>query len=370
MTGVSCPLLSEIDELKILFVGETWKGSSARSLREAMAELPGLWIDDIGEDHYAPKGRSLVVRGANRVLRRWYQAELAAELERRLNVLHPDVLVVYKGGKVDADTVRRVQASGVCTVNVFPDYSPHAYGEQLKEAMGTYDLVLSTKPFHPQTWARVYGYSNPCVFVPHGYDPQVHLWQEPPSNQDIDLVLAASWRPQYERLLVEMAELLGNLPVSVALAGVGWQERRRLFPAHWHFPGGLQGRAYGEFLRRGKIAIAPVHTEVVINGACQPGDEDTTRTYELASAGCFFLHRRTPYARTVYDESTEVPMWDDARELVSLIRQYLPREAERHAMAAAAHRRAVPAYSIPARADSVAAHIRDFVMLRKQEGRI
>lgn len=367
---VNYPLVSNGDDLKILFVGETWKGSSARSLREAMADLPGLWIDDIGEDHYAPKGRSFAVRIANRLLRRWYQVELAAEIERRLNVLRPDALVVYKGGKVASGTVRRVQSRGICTVNVFPDFSPHAYGQQLKEAMGTYDLVVSTKPFHPQAWARVYGYSKPCVFVPHGYDPHVHLWLEPPDNQDLDLVLAASWRPQYERVLVEMAGLLEDLPVSVALAGEGWQKRRHLFPSHWLFPGGLYGRAYGEFLRRGKIAIAPVHTEVVINGVRQPGDEETTRTYELAAAGCFFLHRRTPYACTVYDESSEVPMWDDARELVALIRHYLPREAERRAMAAAAHRRAVPAYSIPSRAESIAEHIINFVAHRRQAGRI
>ncbi len=30
------------------------------------------------------------------------------------------------------------------------------------------------------------------------------------------------------------------------------------------------GRAYGEFVRRGKIVIAPVHTELVINGQRQP----------------------------------------------------------------------------------------------------
>jgi glycosyltransferase involved in cell wall biosynthesis len=356
--------------MKILFVGATWKGSSDRSLREALVNIPGLWIDDIGEDHYATKGGSVVVRISNRLLRRWYQAELATEILQRIYTLNPDALVVYKGGLVTAETIRQVQTCGICTVNIFPDCSPHAYGQQLKEVMGTYDLVVSTKPFHPQNWAKIYGYSNPCVFVPHGYDPQVHFWLEPPKEQDIDLVCAASWRPQYERLMVEMAGLLQDVHLSVALAGNGWAERRYLFPSHWQFPGGLYGRAYGEFLRRGKIAIAPVHTEVVIDGARQPGDEDTTRTYELAAAGCFFLHRRTPYVQQIYDEATEVPMWASAQEMVALIRQYLPCETDRRAMAAAAHRRAVPAYSIPARAESVAAHIRGFVLRRKQDDRV
>jgi spore maturation protein CgeB len=106
-------------------------------------------------------------------------------------------------------------------------------------------------------------------------------------------------------------------------------------------------------LRRGKIVIAPVHRDVLIGDVRQPGDEETTRTYELAAACCFFLHRRTEYVQKIYDEKTEVPMWDSPVELVDLIHYYLPRERERREMAAAAHARAVPAYSIPGRAAQV-----------------
>ena len=120
----------------------------------------------------------------------------------------------------------------------------------------------------------------------------------------------------------------------------------------------MYGRSYTKFLRHGKIAIAPVQTRVVIAGQRQPGDEDTTRTYELAAAYCFFVHKRTSFARTVYDEASEVPMWNDSEELVSLVMHYLPRESERRAFAAAAHARAVPDYSIPSRALKVLEHVR------------
>lgn len=343
--------------IKILFVGETWKGSSARSLCEALAVLPDVYMDELGEDHYFPKGKSLVVRGTNRLLRRWHRAELTREIAAKISALQPDVLMVYKGSGVSTEVVQRAKQSGVFTVNVFPDYSPHAYGAELREAMGEYDLVVSTKPFHPANWNAIYGYANRCVCVPHGYDPAVHYWPEPPGEQDIDVVLAASWRPQYERLMVELGDVLGDEQISVALVGPGWAERRDRLPSIWQVSGGLYGRAYGEFVRRGKIVIAPVHREVFIGGIQQPGDEDTTRTYELASAGCFFLHRRTPFAMTVYDENREVPMWDDASELADLIRLYLPQEEMRRVMAARAHARAVSDYSVPARASQVIAHI-------------
>ncbi|MEN3352129.1 MAG: hypothetical protein V7640_287, partial [Betaproteobacteria bacterium] len=134
---------------------------------------------------------------------------------------------------------------------------------------------------------------------------------------------------------------------------------------HWQFTEALLGRAYGEFLRAAKIAIAPVTRELLIGGVKQPGDEETTRTYELAAANCFFLHQRTDYVATVYDEHTEVPLWREAAEIAELVRRWLPDPEGRRAMAARAHARAVPAYSIPARAREVLGHVRDVVARRR-----
>jgi spore maturation protein CgeB len=250
-------------------------------------------------------------------------------------------------------------------INIFPDCSPHAHGRRLQESMSCYDLVISTKPFHPQLWQSVYGYRNSCVFVPHGYDPAVHYWGDPSPSQAYDVALCCTWRPEYHRLMRSFANALDDDRVSVAIAGSGWSAHRNQFPQHWHFVGLREGPAYGEFLRSAKIAIAPVNREMLIGGVKQPGDEDTTRTYELAAAHCFFLHQRTDYVATVYDEQNEVPLWGDATELASLVRHWLPDEAGRRLMAARAHARAVPAYSIPQRAVGVLQHIEQLIKVRK-----
>jgi spore maturation protein CgeB len=230
--------------------------------------------------------------------------------------------------------------------------------------MSRYDLVISTKPFHPLRWQSVYGYQNLCVCVPHGYDPEVHYWANPSSGQVYDVALCGTWRPEYHRLMRSFADALGDSQVSVAIAGSGWGGHRDQLPRHWHYVGARTGRAYGEFLRSAKIAIAPVNRDVVIRGVRQPGDEDSTRTYELAAAYCFFLHQRTDYVATVYDERHEVPLWDDATELASLVRRWLPDERGRHLMAARAHERSVAAYSIPQRAASVLQHIEQLIKTR------
>ena len=344
--------------MRILFVGDSWQGSTARSMREALAVMPDLQVDDVGEDRYFPAGTSVVVRGSNRLLRLWHRAELERDILADLAARAPDCLLVYRGGGVCADFVRRVRQMGIFTVNVFPDYSPHSFGALLRASLGAYDLVVSTKPFHPGGWASVYGYTNRCVCVPHGYDPKLHVWSDPPGVQDFDVVLAATWRHQYQVVMERLAVLCQDLGLRIGIVGNGWRERIGQSQPGWHVAPALSGRAYGEWLRRGRIVVAPVHRDAVARGVRQHGDEDTIRTYELAAMGCFFVHRRTPFAQTVYDERTEVPMWDDAEELANLVRHYLPLDRERADMARRAHGRAVPAYSIPNRAKQVVEQIR------------
>ena len=194
--------------------------------------------------------------------------------------------------------------------------------------------------------------------VPHGYNPRVHLWSGPAVSHEYDVALCGTWRPRVQnRLMRSFAAVPGTSELTVAIAGSRWTEHREELPSHWQLLGPRTGRAYGDFLRAAKIAIAPVTRDVVIRGVKQPGDEDTTRTYELAAAHCFFLHQRTDFVATLYDERTEVPLWADARELAALVQRWLPDEAGRRSLAERAHRRAVPAYSIPQRAASVRAHI-------------
>lgn len=350
--------------MRLLFVGETWQGSSARSLREALALKPQIIINDIGPDHFLPNYHNLPLRIANRLLHPLQLRELKRAVLDAMSGFRPDAVLVHKGTNIGVTLLEEIQKSGIPVVNVFPDYSPHAYGRQLQDEMGCYDLVISTKPFHPARWQSVYGYTNPCVFVPHGYDPAVHYWADPSPSQAYDVALCGTWRPEYHRLMRSFAEALDDDHVSVAIAGSGWPTRRGQLPRHWQHVGPRTGRAYGEFLRSARIAIAPVNREVVIGGVKQPGDEDTTRTYELAAAHCFFLHQRTDYVAGVYDEQDEVPLWGDATELASLVRRWLPDEAGRQLMAARAHARAVSAYSIPQRAASVLQHIEQLIKER------
>jgi len=327
-------------------------------MMEAIAQIPDIELDEVGEDHFTPRHRAKWLRGIHRGLRVFYRAELSREIRDALVAFRPDILLVYKGSSVLSNDIEFAKKMGIRAVNIFPDYSPLVYGDGLRRALGVYDLVISTKVFHPAIWNTTYGYLNRCVFIPHGYDPSVHEFPFFPSSFDFDIVMVANARPQYELILQAIAGAFPYRSVKVGVSGPGWHGLRSRFPSHWTFAGAVHGRAYSMWLRRGAIVIAPVNSDVVIAGQRQHGDEDTTRTYELAAANCFFLHYRTPFVKELYDEVAEVPMWSDFEELNALIGKYLVEPESRRVMAMAAHARAVPAYSIPARAAEVVNYLR------------
>lgn len=352
--------------MRILYVGESWLGSCARSLKEALRRRADVVLDEVGEDLWFPHPRARWLRLVNRVTAPAYRREFAAHVLGRVRDFRPDVLIAHKGTPIRAELIDAVRALGVFTANVYPDYSPHAYGDAHARAVGSYDLVISTKSYHPGLWQKTYGYANPCVFVPQGYDPALHLADAPPAAPRFDVVLVATWRPEYGRLMQDLAAALGDEPVRVAIGGHGWEEQRATLPSSWEILGAPLGQAYVQTLRLGRICVAPLTRDVRIQGRQQPGDVDTTRTYELAAAHCFFVHRRTDYVRQVYDERREVPMFDDATELAAHIRHYLGHEGERLEMAAAAHRRAVPAYSLDARVAEIVASVDERLATRRR----
>ena len=340
--------------MKVLYIGESWLGSCARSIKEALARQPGIVLDEVNEDLFFPIAhREKWLRGIHQVLRPSYRREFYRETLKKIRIINPDCIIAYKGWHLGADFLRAIKALAIPTINIYPDYSPHAYGRAHKEAVGVYDMIISSKPFHPRLWQSTYGYSNTCLYVPQGYEPALHLVDSPESNQPFDITMVATWRPEYGELMKRLGKLLDKKNIKVGIGGNGWSEHRSDYPDNWVFAGALHGRAYIDWLRSGKICLAPVTRDVRIGDAQQPGDEDTTRTYELAAAHCFFIHRRTDLVQTLYDETTEVPMYDSADELAEKILHYLPRSKERLRLARNAHQRAVPAYSLDARAADI-----------------
>src|SRR5688500_11698779 len=98
---------------RILFIGETWQGSSAHSLREGLAQQPNVVISDVGEDHFLPNYRHLTLRIANRLLRRIQLRELENAVLHAMSGFRADVVVVYKGASIRVGLLQEVRRSGI-----------------------------------------------------------------------------------------------------------------------------------------------------------------------------------------------------------------------------------------------------------------
>ena len=335
--------------MKLLYVGESWLGSCARSLREALARCEGIELEEISEDVGFPAGSSLPSRVLNRLAQPIYRRDFENGLLCKIDAFKPDVLITYKGFRITSRCLEAIRVRGVRTVNVYPDCSPHAHCTDHRKAVGGYDLVISTKPFHPTYWKSTYGYSNRCIFVPQGYDPNLHYRKAMSDHYKFDIVLIATYRQEYGRLILEISEELASLPMRVAIGGYGWSHLESKLPEGWTCIGAVHGREYIETIRSARICLAPLTTEIHISGQRQPGDQDTTRTYELAAAYCFFIHQRTAYIEAMF-RGTDLPLFGDPRELTQHVRYYLSHAEQRVAIATSVHDLITDTHSLDSRA--------------------
>lgn len=336
--------------MRILFVGEFWQGSCARSLCEGLVRQ-GVVIEEVHETMFFPKWQNLLLRAFLRLQNVLIRHDIEAEILWKLRQMGQAVVVVYKGAQISVDIINKIKRTGSYTINVYPDCSPFAHGEVLKKALGKYDLVVSTKPWHPAAWRTLFGYENLCRFLPQGYDPALHFQEiDEQQEQPVDVLLVATYRKEYGAIIQGLTRETDLHDYNIRIHGAGWQSAGIEIPANWQLGPPIHGHAYREMVSRAKVCIAPVTREVIIDGKQYPGDEDSTRTYELPAMGAFFIHRRTDYLKQIFDEQTEVPMFDTPEELAGHIRTALKNPAQRLAMRRASQQRCVNSYSLDRRA--------------------
>lgn len=346
--------------MRVLFVGNFWLGSDARSLKDCIAARADVLLEEFDLDHYTVRGDSTFVRAARRLMASHLSNRLNKEIYDKAINFQADVIFVYKGNGIYPHTLERIKKEGIYTCCYFPDPSPKMYGDMLAKCMGLYDLVFSAKIFHPSLWNECYKYNNKCEHVSHGYDPYLHTRVSLDESPRFDVALIANWRGEYESIMSAVFSDPACREMTFLIGGTGWDRHANFefVPRGVEFCGGVYGQGYVDALRSARIVIAPVWSDIRFNGKQIQGDMVTARTFQLAAAYTFFLHKRTEEALATYDEQSEVPMWDDADELIPLLVHFINNDERRRSLATNAHARAVPAYSLHEAADMICNRIR------------
>ena len=323
--------------LRILFLGENWFGSCARAccyaLRRAGCDVQDIDVQTLMPQWRQPSNRAIARLLRPRIIREYNDLILDSAVQFR-----PDILLAFKGAFVNSSTLDALHSSGVALYNYYPDTSPSAHGRHLASSIRVYDCVFYTKKF--------WGTSVPeglegrhMVYVPHGYDADVHR-PLPLNSTDTQLygkkvLLVAGHTPEKECLLSELMRFRPDIDLQIY--GPRWTELGRspnLRPCTRGVP--LYGSQYAKAIADAAICLGIMSGKV--QGVTQ-GDETTTRSFEIPACGGFMLAQRSDGQREYFEEGREMECFGSFEEMQDKLRWYLSHEAERERIRAAGLRR-------------------------------
>ena len=328
--------------MRILFLGENWYGSCTRACCYALRRL-GHSVQEVDAQTFFPQVRTL----HNRLLLRLWKRQLVREYNEAVlttaTIFKPEILLAFKGNYVEADTLRRLRTLGIALYNYYPDTSAFAHDGWLQQSLPEYDCIFSTKRFLERDLrARIA--VKEVVFLPHGYDPDIHhcnsIANKFNNHYVCDVGVIATHTLYKERVLGTLVTALPDIDLQIW--GNQWERCRSEGLRKFIRRTALIGDSYTKAINSFRINLAVMSGKV---GGSSMGDETTTRTYEIPACGGFMLHERSSELAELFEENKEVVCFDNTEGLVEKINYYLTHEEERKAIAQAGYNRCVPAYS-------------------------
>ncbi len=329
---------------------EHWFGATGRSLAQAFREI-GWLVHEVDSRSYGFSGRSIAARFAARALSPLARAEYARAILNAAKDLDVNVVLTMKGHDIPAHVLATLRQNGITTVNFYPDYEFARTGMPV-ERLDEYDLVATTKSFHiPFLQERLT--KAQVALVQHGFDPAIHRPVRGDSDgsmyaRDICYVGNAS---SYKRdWLVALAATMPEQ--SMAVFGLGWAEAAAGTPlARAVADHQVSGDFYAREVGRSRVNIA-LH----MGPSTEYGWQDfvSTRTFEIPACSGFMLHIDNPEVRTLFEAGQEMDTFASPDELSDKVRYYLGHIAEREAIAARGHFRALSDHTLASRAKTIA----------------
>ncbi|MDB5677667.1 glycosyltransferase [Sphingomonas bacterium] len=330
----------------MLFVGDFTVWQTAAGLAEGFRRL-GWDVTEVSSNDALLHSRSLGLRAAGRLLypaaRRSHNADILAAADR----VAPHVMLTVKGNFIAAATLKELRRRGIATVNFYPDRDFDHDGMPA-DALDQFDLVATTKAYQLPHLTERLG-KDRVAMIHHGYVPAVHRRRTPAGEipaylWDVSFIGNAS--PEKLAWLEPVARAIGDARMIVI--GNRWSELAAGTAVAPHvFGGPLVGDQFARAIEHSRINIAVHHGA---GGAQGWADQVSTRSFEIPACGGFMLHIDNAEIRTLFEPGREIDTFADPTELVAKVEHCLAHDADRRAIADAGHARAVPAYSLHARA--------------------
>lgn len=319
--------------LSVLVLHERWPGATGLSAVNALRRA-GASVHSATEAETIPLNwQSTTLRVAGRALRALAVREFNAQLLGRARLLEADLLLVFKGPFVQAQTLRALRAEGMRCVNFYPDVSFSVHGPYLEDSLREYDWVFSTKSFGIADLRNRLGIRSASV-LQHAFDPEIHRPTPPNAREErrfrCDVSFIGTWSPAKQRLLEAVDAGLPDCTIRVF--GSQWERAgqssriARIWGGH-----PVSGTEYA-------VAIGCARVNLGLLSERRPGASDgdriTSRTFHIPAAGGCLLHQRTDELTQVLREGIDCEAFDGAEELIHKIELLLQNEPRRKDIAA------------------------------------
>ncbi|AYF73748.1 glycosyltransferase family 1 protein [Nocardia yunnanensis] len=316
--------------MKVLFVGDDWVGSNARSLADGFQQAGHevVVIDTTAVTLPARLSPPWVYSKFAHRRAPWDVEALHRRIDEAAREFAPDLLFAFKA--VHLDQRRLLAAPAGLRVHYSPDdvSNPYNTSPDYLAHEREWDLVVTTKT-HNVAELEARG-ARRVKFVRSAYDPALHYVSARRTVRRHLVGFIGAVRPDRQDLLISLArEHRGDM----LLRGPGWRRVRAL----WQTGADVGGAVYGGDF---SAAVAAVTANLVLLNS-DNRDTHTCRTFEVPAAGGLFVGPRTgEHAELLADES-ECFLFDSPAELREILRRCTKYPEQVAKVAEAGHRRIV-----------------------------
>lgn len=316
--------------MKILFIGDDWIGSNARSMADGfrIAGHDVLVVDTTAVALPTRLSPPWVYSKLGRGRAPWVLEALHRHLDTVAAQFRPDMVFAFR--TVHLDQERLLALPAALHVHYSPDDVSNPYNttpEYLRHE-SRWDLVVTTKA-HNVAELDARGAAS-TLFVLSAYDP---AWHRPCARRDPAQFLVGfigACRPDRRDHMVELARTHGT---DMLVRGPGW---RRVAPLQ-ATSATVAGAVYGEEF---SVVVASVTANLVLLNS-DNRDTHTCRTFEVPAAGGLFVGERTDEHASLLDDGTEARLFSTHDELDEILDWCRSAPAEARAMAERGHARIV-----------------------------
>jgi spore maturation protein CgeB len=308
--------------LKILCIGEEWRGSNASGLFHALSRI-GHKIEIVNELNYiSVYARNKITKFLNRLVRKYQIKDFNSQLVHKILHFEPDLVLIYKGAFILPRTLKTFKNLGYPVVNFYPDVSLFTHGKLIPETINYYDHIFTTKSFAINDLKEKFGFHK-TSFIPHGFDPTLHNTSKVSTSSKFtcDVSFIGTWSPKKEQILSALKEALPE--IGLKIWGNQWNRvnTKKLIDAIQNTA--VIGDQYVEAIQHSKINLALLSEK---RSGSSSGDLITSRTFHIPGSGGFMIHERTKDIHEFFIEDKEIGCFGDEEELIQKIRFFLVNE--------------------------------------------